>query len=161
MFILSPADMAILGRCHATQAASQPPVPGTGFYLQLTAKLQQSQHFHVEHHQRGIKVQSLHFFSSLSHLKTLFLCMSLSCGFKCLSLPGWSRINTLRAGNGSAQSLQLLWVKIRVCRAKVAPAALGRDGGGPWSHLVGPAGWFARAQSMEDAASRCGASLAI
>lgn len=43
----------------------------------------------------------------------------------------------------------------------MASEALGRDGGGTWSHLVGPAGWFARAQRMKGAASHCAASLAI
>lgn len=105
--------MAILGRCHATQAASEPPVPGTVFYLQLIAKLQQSQHFHVEHHQRGIKVQSLHFSPACLILKRYFwACHSVLALSVCPCLPGSEKENTLRPGNGSAQSLQLLWVKI-------------------------------------------------
>lgn len=38
----------------------------------------------------GHQSAKLALFSSLSHLKMLFLCMSFTYGFKCLSLPGWS-----------------------------------------------------------------------
>lgn len=110
---------------------------------------------------KGHQSAKLALFSSLSHLKT-FLCMSFSYDFKCLSLPGPEKENILRPGNSAAEPLQLLWVNITgVCRAQVASAALGRNWGGTWSHLVGPTGWLARAQRMKDVASHCGASLAI
>lgn len=73
------------------------------FYLQLIAKLQQSQHFHVEHHQRGIKVQSSRFSPACLILKCYFCaCHSLMALSVCPCLADPEKENTLRPGNGSA-----------------------------------------------------------
>lgn len=74
-------------------------------YLQLIAKLQHSQHFHVEHHQRGFKVQSLHFSLACLILKHFCACHSVMALSVCPCLAGPEKENVLRPGNGSAQSL--------------------------------------------------------
>lgn len=105
--------MAILGRCHATRRASQPPVLGTVFYLQLFAKLQQSQHFHGKHYQRGICTSSRlsQFSPACLILKHYFSAHCIQSGLEA-SVPAWLLLRLGAWGhpevrNGSVQSLQV------------------------------------------------------